>query len=364
MRIIEFGSAKAAPGRKAWGQLHVVRGKKDVSLPVAVIHGARPGRHMVMMANQHGRELNGFEAIRQFVEQVNPRRMSGTVFAIPSMNPRAAMLRSTNWPEERHAQLLREFGAGPYQGVPAPYQGTLNLNWIWPGKPDGTLADRIDHEVWTKAILAPHRKADLVLDLHALELGYRTPVYAADEDSARLGVATGIPYIVNCRWSDKVRAINTLSRSQGIPTLTIEPAGQGCMVPESVEETRVALFNMAKFLKMLPGKLVLPPRAYIIDPWRSVSESLRRPTYVEVKAPCGGLLMPYKHQYDRARKGELLCNLLDIYTGKVLHAFRAPRSGNLYHMTLGGICQKDDRLFIVSDFKAVAPVVLIRRVSC
>jgi len=362
MTTVRFGSAEASPGEKAWGQLHVVRGRKDVSLPVAVVHGLRPGKHLVMMANQHGTELNGFEAIRQFVEQVNPRRMKGTVFAILSMNPRAAMLRSANWPESRHASLLRTFGDGPYKGDTAQYRSPLNLNWIWPGKPDGSLAERIDHEVWTQAILAAHRQADLVIDLHALALGYRTPIFAADEAAADLGVAAGIPYIVNMRWTRDVRAINTLAREAGIPTLTIEPAGQGCIVPESVDETRVALVNMAKFLNLLPGRLELPEQAHIIDPWRSQFEKTKKASYVTVNAPRAGLLAPYKHQYDLTKKGELLCNLLDVYTGRVMHSFRAPRAGILYHMNLGGICNEGDRLFVVADCRTVCPITFVQTV--
>jgi len=362
MATIQFGGAKAGPGQKAWGQLRVVRGKKEVRLPVAVIHGLRPGKHMVVMANQHGQELNGFESIRQFVEQADPRRMKGSVFAVLSMNPRAAMLKSANWPEERHAQLVRKFGDGPYQGAPAEYRSQLNLNWIWPGKPDGLLCERIDHEVWTGAVLAPHRKADLVIDIHALALGYRTPIYAADAVSARLGVAAGIPPIVNMRWDHKVRAINTLAREAGVPTLTIEPAGQACMVPETIEETRAALVNMARFLRIMPGRLRLPEHAYIIDPWRSQFEKTRKVSYVMATAPKAGLLVPYKHQYELANKGELLCNLLDIYTGRVVRSFRAPRSGMLYHMTLGGICNKGDRLFIVSDCRTVQPAAFVRDV--
>ena len=49
MTRIHLGSASTGPGRKAWGQLRVAQGKKDVRLPVAVIHGAQPGPHVVMI---------------------------------------------------------------------------------------------------------------------------------------------------------------------------------------------------------------------------------------------------------------------------------------------------------------------------
>jgi predicted deacylase len=271
------------------------------------------------------------------------------------------MLKSSNWPEAQHAMLVRKFGDGPYKGAATEYTSPLNMNLVWPGKPDGLLVERIDHEVWTRAILAPHRKASLVIDLHSLGLGFRTPIFAADGDAARLSVAAGIPYIVDMRWTDKVKAVNTVCRKAGIPTLTIEPTGQGCVVPESVEETRVALFNMVRFLRMLPGKLQLPPKAYLIDPWRSTMEKTARPTYLSVKALRAGLLVPHRRLYDLVKKGDLVCELFDIYSGKALKTFRAARSGILYSMTLGGICNKGERLFIISDFKAVRPTTFVRQ---
>ena len=71
MASLEFGSAKAARGQKSWGQLRVREGKKSVRLPVVVIHGAAAGEHAVVLANQHGGEVNGIESIRRFAEEVD-----------------------------------------------------------------------------------------------------------------------------------------------------------------------------------------------------------------------------------------------------------------------------------------------------
>ena len=163
--VIELGSAKARPGEKAWGQLFVREGKKSVRLAVAVIRGAQPGPHAVLLANQHGAELNGFEAIRRVVEELNPAKVRGTVYALPSMNPRAAMLGEQSWPEDRHAELVKAYGAGPYKDTKGEYRTPYNLNWIWPGKKGGSLAERVIFEVWNRAALAPHRRADPLVSL-------------------------------------------------------------------------------------------------------------------------------------------------------------------------------------------------------
>lgn len=126
---IQLGTAKARPGQKAWGQIHVREGRKYVRLPACVIHGARPGEHVVLLANQHGVELNGVEAIRRLCEEIDPKKLKGTVFAVPSANPRAAMLKQQAWIEDKPK--------GKSADGQDHYRNPYNMNFQWPGKRGG-----------------------------------------------------------------------------------------------------------------------------------------------------------------------------------------------------------------------------------
>ena len=68
MNDIRLGAAKAKPGEKRWGQLLVREGKESVKLPTCVVNGIGDGEHVVVIANQHGGEINGVESIRLFCE--------------------------------------------------------------------------------------------------------------------------------------------------------------------------------------------------------------------------------------------------------------------------------------------------------
>ena len=361
---IELGSAKARPGEKAWGQLFVRQGEKSVRLAAAVVHGARPGPHAVLIANQHGTELNGFESIRRVVEELDPAKLRGTVFALPSMNPRAAMLGDASWPEERHAELVKAYGPGPYKNVKGEYRTPYNLNWIWPGKKGGSLAERVIHEVWTRAVLAPHRRADLLVDLHAFGAQSPTAVFAEDDVAAELGVASGVPYVVKTRFADHdtirsgeftVVSSNTACRNVGVPSITIELSGQGAILPESVDEGRVALLNLLKRVGILRGKPILPPETYVLDPWRDdfAKQKPATPSYVPHIAAKAGLFIPRKRHYDRVRKGELVCEVANPYTGQIIEQGRAARSGMLYSLHGAAICDRGDRLFAVATVRVV-----------
>jgi len=363
--IAELGSARARPGEKAWGQLGVRRGKKSVRLAAGVVHGATPGPHAVLLANQHGIELSGFEAIRRVVEELDPATMHGTVFALPSMNPRAAMLGEQCWPEEQHARLLRSFGAGPYKNAKCDYRTRYNLNWQWPGKANGSLADRIVFEIWNRAVMAPHRHAGLLVDLHAFDIQSPTAVFAEDDVAADLGVASGIPYVVKTRFDGHktirvgaftVASSNTACRNAGIPAVTIELSGQGAIFPAAIAQGRVALSNLLKHAGILSGRPVLPAQTYILDPWRDefTDRKYARPSHMMHCAKKAGLVIPHHRHYDRVKKGDLVCEVANPYTGRIVESGRAGMGGMIYSIHQDGFCGRGDRLFIVSTVRVVS----------
>jgi uncharacterized protein len=347
---IRFGTAAALPGRKAFGQLRVVQGRKRVALPVCVIHGARPGRHVVVLANQHGTELNGIESLRRFCETADPARMRGSVCAVLSCNPRAAMAGQPVWTEE-----------DPRAAV--TYDGPYNMNYNWPGRVGGRLVERVAHEIWSQAVMAPHRRADVVLDLHCHQ--NPTAVYAEDERVADLGVASGVRHIVITGFSEKLNTVNLACRRAGIPCMSLELSRQETFCPESIRDGAIAIENLLKFHGLLPGRLRLPAESAILDPWRDhrlAPRTFRLPSYRDYTARHDGLAVPHKQVYDIVRKGELVCSILDPYSGKVVENCRAPMSGGLYnYRTKGVLCAKGQNVFTLAVVRRVNPEVYVRR---
>ncbi|MDH5551473.1 MAG: succinylglutamate desuccinylase/aspartoacylase family protein, partial [Gemmatimonadota bacterium] len=57
-----------------------------LSLPVAVVHGRRPGPCVWLSAALHGDEINGVEIIRDALQPLDPETLRGTILAVPVVN--------------------------------------------------------------------------------------------------------------------------------------------------------------------------------------------------------------------------------------------------------------------------------------
>ena len=54
-----------------------------VRIPVLTVTGAKPGPRAVIMACQHGRELNGIAAAERVFNQLDPAKLAGEVVFLP-----------------------------------------------------------------------------------------------------------------------------------------------------------------------------------------------------------------------------------------------------------------------------------------
>ena len=368
METLKFGTATAARGQKAWGTLRVRAGRRQVSLGVAVIHGARPGEHVVALANQHGGEVNGVESLRLFVEQVDPRRMRGSVFVIPSANPRAAMLLNEFYPEDADAETLAKYQGGHYREPgfdrnACPY----NMNRRWPGRKGGTLVDRMVYEIWNRAVMAPHRQASLFLDFHC----HQSPsaIYAAYREDIELGIVSGAPVVTYTR-SAQAGSSHDYSRracsAAGIQGLTVELGGQRAIHPRAVEDGRRILFNLLKFWGLLPGRPeYYPEPTLLLDPWRDDFCKPNRPANLRsnqrIFAGHAGLAVQHVFGGARVRKGRTVCHVVDPFSGRVVEEHRAAFTGVvLNNLRPEALCRKGERLATLARARRVDPVKVFR----
>ena len=356
---VGFGDAQAAPGEKAWGILRVSEGDKSVRLAVGVINGSCPGPHFVALAGFHGQELNGVAAIRSFYEKVAPEQLSGTIFVVPCANPRAAMMLSHAWPEDRHAELVSRYSDGPYpKALPEEDKQRLNMQRLWPGRKGGLLAERITHEIWTQAVNAPHRRADFLIDMHCYHRETPGAIVLPDEEMIPFGAAAGLTNILNHRYKPDTPLCTAVCRRAGINALIVENSGQGCVTPDGAEEGERVLFNLARYMKMLPGEPDLPEQAVFVDPWLDDDiEGKTATTSIAFEcAESAGLFIPRSRPFDVVEKGEIVGEMVDLYTGRTTQTLRAPRSGCLYVASASvGVCKKGQRLIGVAVYEGVSP---------
>ena len=78
------GTAKAARGQKANGVIEVPAGSDAaLSIPVTVVHGAKPGPVPAVVAGSHGTEYASIIALEKLIGRLNPSEISVTVIVVP-----------------------------------------------------------------------------------------------------------------------------------------------------------------------------------------------------------------------------------------------------------------------------------------
>jgi hypothetical protein len=195
---ITVGAETIEPGRSRRFELPVSRLPSGTweSMPVAVVNGRRPGPHVFLSAAVHGDEVNGVEIIRRVLPQLEARRMSGAVIAVPIVNVLGFINQSRYLPDRR------------------------DLNRSFPGSARGSMASRLAHLFMTEVV----GHCQYGIDLHtAAAERINAPQIRADlEDSATrsLAKAFGAPFTIHARVRDG--SLRQAGTERGIKVLLYE----------------------------------------------------------------------------------------------------------------------------------------------
>ena len=150
----------------------------DMSMPVYVIRGRRPGPNLFISAAVHGDELNGIEIIRRLINHKRLRITHGALIAVPMVNVYGVLSQSRYMPDRR------------------------DLNRTFPGSNKGSLAGRVANQFLTEIV----SQSDYGIDLHTGAL-HRTniPQIRADLEDPKtreLAEIFGVPVLINANVRD------------------------------------------------------------------------------------------------------------------------------------------------------------------
>ncbi|HXE75725.1 MAG TPA: M14 family metallopeptidase [Candidatus Xenobia bacterium] len=320
-----LGALTAKPGERVAGFLEVPAGvDAGTRIPVTVIHGAKSGPVLALIAGTHGYEYAPILALQRLPAQIDAAQLSGTVIIVHIANLPSFLGRTIYY---------------------SPIDGK-NLNRVYPGKADGTVSERIAYTITQEVI----ERADAVADLHCGDGNEALRPYLywsktgnaeLDERSRQMALAFGLDHIVINAEGDRpadpqasVYTDNTALR-RGKPAITTETGSVGETTPEWVGLAERGALNLLKHFKMVPGE---PQRTAAVV-WLDKSEVLRSPE-------TGIFYAATKPGYTVA-EGALLGTLTDFF-GNKLAEIHAPFAGMVNYVIATPPISKGEPLAMVS----------------
>lgn len=311
---VQHGHLKLPYSRddSAWGA---------VMIPVCVVkNGAGPTA--LLTGGNHGDEYEGPVALSRLAQELRAEDVRGRVIILPFMNTPAFLAGTRTSPID----------AG-------------NLNRSFPGRPDGTVTQKIAD--YFQRTLLP--LADVVLDIHS---GGKTldflpfaachvlPDKAQQEASEALMRAFAAPYAMRMLELDAVGMYDSAAEEQGKLFVTTELGGGGSSSARSVAIARRGVRNVLVQAGILRGP---------VEPATSVMLDMPDGDCF-VASEHGGLLEMCRDLGDRVERGEVLARVHDVLrTGAAPVEYRAKRSGILAARHFPGLVQSGDTLAVVAE---------------
>lgn len=299
---------QSRPGHLIRGGILVESRPRRVELPLWLVQGVNPGQTFFLSAGVHGDEINGIAVVQRFVETLDLDAVRGCLVIVPIAN-------------------VSGYEAGTRE---VPEDGK-DLNRCMPGKARGSLAERIAYLLFSEVL--PH--ADWGIDVHDAGKGSVLLPHPRIHDDSLLEMAAafGTDIILRATLPPGYRGILSLEARKRFerPFFHVEIGGDRTLWPVFVEAGVRGLRNLLIYTGMLPGRIELPSRQFVL-PGRDDLAKL---------APISGLLTCHVALGERVATGQKLATIFNPLTG---HQFvlSAPHCGIVHALNLRGKVIKGD----------------------
>jgi predicted deacylase len=312
-----FGSLEPRPGARAQGWVTVPGIDPPWEIPAVVIRGTRPGPTLVVVAGIHAAEYCSIEAAIRLGRTTDPRHLNGTLIVVPLVNMPGFYERSIY--------------INPRDG--------RNINRSFPGKPDGSPAERVTNFLMTELITG----ADAFVDLHGGDMVeslipfsiYReTGDPEIDSQSRALADAFDLEYILATPADAVPGASYAAAAALKIPAIIAEVGQQGIYEQGSVTRHLHGLREVMIYLKMLP---VVPDRR---------RNHILLTDFVWMYTSLSATYHPDVRVGEQVKKGQLVGELKDVF-GETVEALLAPASGIVLFLVTSLAVRKGDPLLAI-----------------
>jgi N-alpha-acetyl-L-2,4-diaminobutyrate deacetylase len=296
----------------AWG---------SVMTPITVArNGAGPTA--LLTGGNHGDEYEGPIALFDLAQRIDAAQLQGRVLIVPAMN----------YPAFRAGRRTSPFDGG-------------NMNRAFPGRPDGTVTEKIAD--YFQRTLLP--LADLVVDIHSggktLEFLPFAAVHELDDLAQQACCvaamrAFGAPYSLMLRELDNVGMYDNAAEAMGKVFVSTELGGGGSASAYTAAIAKRGIANVLRHAGILAG-----------EPAAGVSIDLHMPdAECFVTSESTGLMAFHVDLGQEVRAGDLIAEVYSIErTGAAPQPYHAAVDGLLVGRHFPGLINMGDVLAVIAE---------------
>ncbi|NDW16708.1 succinylglutamate desuccinylase [Alteromonas genovensis] len=313
--VLTIGGHDIAPGetKKIDLEMPPLYTATNMSIPVYVKRGKRPGPIMFVSAAIHGDELNGIEIVGRLIRSKAIEKLRGTLIAVPMVNVYGVLNQSRYLPDRR------------------------DLNRSFPGSKKGSLAGRLANLFFNEVV----SKCDVGIDLHtgAIHRSNLPQIRANldDTDVLEMAKAFGVPVLLNAEIREG--SLREAASTSGVKILLYE-AGQALRYDEfSIRAGVKGIINTMRHLGMLNKS-------------RSRGHSINRFIAQQsgwVRASESGFVTHLAQLGDHVEKGDKLAAIADPF-GNFVGSIISPAEGIVIGKQNIPLTQEGEAIYHIAYF--------------
>jgi N2-acetyl-L-2,4-diaminobutanoate deacetylase len=295
----------------AWG---------SVMIPISVVKRGEGPTALLTGAN-HGDEYEGPIALFDLARTLKAEDVSGRVIIVPAMN----------YPAFRAATRTSPIDKG-------------NLNRSFPGRPDGTVTEKIA-DYFTRTLLP---LSDVVLDFHSggktldflpYAAAHELPDKSQEKRCFDAVAAFSAPWSMKMIEIDAVGMFDTVTEMAGKAFVTTELGGGGTATAKSAAIAKRGVANLLKHAGILAGEAAPGPTRWLDMPSADCFGFSQEEGLVEFLKDLG----------DPVGKGEVVARIYPIgHTGTEPFEHRAALDGLLAARHFPGLVNPGDCLAVIA----------------
>jgi len=239
--MVEIAGESVPQNSSAWINLEIAQDAdlSSVFVSMYVINGKEEGPTLWLQGVLHGNEQVGGLAIRDFILDVSPEEVAGTIIAVPVANPRAFANKSRDMPMGR---------------------GQTDPNRLFPGSETGTFTQKYAARLYKPA----EKHADYFLSIHSsgsetvMDPGFTVVYDTGDDEVLEEGIemanVADIPHIAQIDQETAAGTMVIELVKNGVPSAVLEAGGAGQIYDWAYDAFFTGVENVTKHLGLLEGE--------------------------------------------------------------------------------------------------------------